>query len=60
MLATLIITVLSGAVLVHADEVNGFWKSIYVTLLTVVGSSDVEMERNGVAQAAQLVLLNLG
>jgi Trk K+ transport system NAD-binding subunit len=59
-LATLVITVLSGAVLVHADRVNGFWKSIYVTLLTVVGSSDVEMERNGVAQAAQLVLTIAG
>jgi Trk K+ transport system NAD-binding subunit len=60
-LATLVITVVSGAVLVQAeDNVNGFWKSIYVTLLTVVGSSDVELERNGVAQAAQLVLTIAG
>jgi Trk K+ transport system NAD-binding subunit len=59
-LTTLVVTVLSGAVLVHADKVNGFWKSIYVTLLTVVGSSDVEMERSGVAQAAQLVLTIAG
>jgi Trk K+ transport system NAD-binding subunit len=60
-LATLVITAVSGAVLVHAeDDVNGFWKSIYVTLLTVVGSSDVEMERNAVAQAAQLVLTIAG
>ncbi|GAA3931350.1 potassium channel family protein [Actinoplanes auranticolor] len=60
-LATLVITAVSGAVLVQAeDNVNGFWKSIYVTLLTVVGSSDVELERNGVAQAAQLVLTIAG
>ncbi|WP_433722726.1 potassium channel family protein [Actinoplanes sp. CA-051413] len=60
-LATLVITAVSGAVLVHAeDDVKGFWKSIYVTLLTVVGSSDVEMQRNGVAQAAQLVLTIAG
>ena len=60
-LATLVITAVSGAVLVQAeDDVNGFWKSIYVTLLTVVGSSDVELERNGVAQAAQLVLTIAG
>ncbi|GAA3338955.1 NAD-binding protein [Amorphoplanes nipponensis] len=59
-LATLIVTVVSGAVLVHADPVNGFWKSIYVTLLTAVGSSDVEINRNGVAQAAQLVLTIAG
>ncbi|AGZ46465.1 potassium channel family protein [Actinoplanes friuliensis] len=59
-LATLVITVLAGAVLVHADPVEGFWKSLYVTLLTAVGSSDVEMERDGVAQAAQLVLTIAG
>ncbi|MET8147497.1 potassium channel family protein [Actinoplanes sp. NPDC049668] len=59
-LVTLIITVVSGAVLVHADPVDGFWQSIYVTLLTVVGSSDVEVQRNSVAQAAQLVLTIAG
>nr|BFE67420.1 hypothetical protein GCM10020092_007210 [Actinoplanes digitatis] len=59
-LVTLIITVVSGAVLVHADPVDGFWQSIYVTLLTVVGSSDVEVQRNEVAQAAQLVLTIAG
>ena len=59
-LATLVITVVSGAILVHADPVEGFWASIYVTLLTVVGSSDVEVERNGIAQAAQLVLTIAG
>jgi Trk K+ transport system NAD-binding subunit len=59
-LITVVVTVLAGAVLVHADKVNGFWRSIYVTLLTVVGSSDVEVNRNGVAQAAQLVLTIAG
>jgi len=55
-LATLLVTALAGAVLVHADSIDGVWKSIYVTLLTAVGSSDVEPTRSGVAQAAQLVL----
>ncbi|MEU7903216.1 NAD-binding protein [Actinoplanes sp. NPDC049118] len=59
-LVTLVVTVVSGAVLVHADPVSGFWRSIYVTLLTAVGSSDVEIERNSVAQAAQLVLTIAG
>jgi len=60
-LATLVITVLSGAVLAHADNrVHGFWRSIYLTLLTVVGSSDVELNRSAVAQAAQLVLTIAG
>jgi Trk K+ transport system NAD-binding subunit len=59
-LITLVITVVSGAVLAHAAQVDGFWTSIYVTLLTVVGSSDVEMQRSGVAQAAQLVLTIAG
>jgi Trk K+ transport system NAD-binding subunit len=58
---TLIVTVLSGAVLAHADTtVTGFWRSVYVTLLTAVGSSDVEVERSGLAQAAQLVLTIAG
>jgi Trk K+ transport system NAD-binding subunit len=60
-LVTLIVTAVSGAVLVHTDNtVNGFWRSIYVTLRTVVGSSDVELNRSGVAQAAQLVLTIAG
>jgi len=60
-LATLVITAVSGAVLVHADkEVHGFWRSTYLTLLTVVGSSDVELKRSAVAQAAQLVLTIAG
>jgi Trk K+ transport system NAD-binding subunit len=59
-MATLAVTVVSGAILVHADRINGFWRSIYVTLLTVVGSSDVEIHRSGVAQAAQLVLTIAG
>jgi Trk K+ transport system NAD-binding subunit len=49
--------VISGTVLAHTDtQVVGFWKSIYVTLLTAVGSSDVELGRNPVAQFAQLLL----
>jgi Trk K+ transport system NAD-binding subunit len=59
-LVTLVVTALSGAVLVSADRVNGFWKSVYLTLLTAVGSSDVEMGRSAVAQAAQLVLTIAG
>jgi Trk K+ transport system NAD-binding subunit len=59
-LATVIVTVVAGAVLVHAEPAGGFWRSIYVTLLTAVGSSDVELKRNGVAQAAQLVLTIAG
>jgi Trk K+ transport system NAD-binding subunit len=55
-LITLVITVLSGAVLAHFDNVPGFWKSIYVTLLTVFGTSDLKVDRNAVAQAAQLLL----
>ena len=59
-LITLVVTALAGAVLVHFDHVNGFWTSIYITLLTAVGSSDVEVDRNGIAQAAQLVLTIAG
>jgi Trk K+ transport system NAD-binding subunit len=59
-LVTLAVTALSGAVLARFDHVQGFWKSIYVTLLTVVGSSDVEVGRPPVAQAAQLVLMIAG
>ena len=59
-LITLVITVLSGTVLSHYDKVPGFWKSLYVTLLTAVGSSDVEVDRNSIAQAAQLLLTLAG
>jgi Trk K+ transport system NAD-binding subunit len=55
-LVTLAITVMAGAVLANADEVHGFWRSLYVTLLTTVGSSDVELHRPGLAQFAQLIL----
>jgi Trk K+ transport system NAD-binding subunit len=56
-MVTLAVTVISGTVLAHTDtQVVGFWKSIYVTLLTAVGSSDVELGRNPVAQFAQLLL----
>ena len=54
MLVTLVIMVVSGAVLAKALEVHGFWKSIYLTLLTVVGSSNVELTLTPVAQVAQL------
>ncbi|MBG0566787.1 NAD-binding protein [Actinoplanes aureus] len=60
-LITLAITVLAGGVLSRFDEPHyDFWKSIYVTLLTAVGSSDVEVERPAVAQIAQLVLTLAG
>lgn len=55
-LITLGVTAIAGTVLAQADGVHGFWKSIYITLLTAVGSSDVEENRSAVAQAAQLVL----
>ncbi len=57
-LVTLVLLVASGAVLAHnLPNVAGFWKSFYVTLLTAVGSSDVELSAfPPVAQAAQLVL----
>jgi Trk K+ transport system NAD-binding subunit len=40
--------------------VAGYWKSIYVTLLTAVGSSDVVVDRRPLAQVAQLVLTITG
>ncbi len=55
-LVTLVVTVVSGTVLAQATNVDGFWESIYITLLTAVGSSDVEPDRNPVAQASQLLL----
>ena len=54
-LVTLIIVVVSGAVLANAVHAEGFWNSIYITLLTVVGSSNVELT-DPLAQFAQLVL----
>ena len=60
-LITLVVCLLAGAVLGHADKaVNGFWASIYVTLMTAVGASDVDNDRSHVAQAAQLVLTIAG
>ncbi|WP_082772623.1 TrkA family potassium uptake protein [Actinoplanes sp. TFC3] len=59
-LVTLAVTAVSGTVLALSLGYHGFWKSLYVTLLTVVGSSDVEENRNAVAQAAQLVLTIAG
>ncbi|MBB4737741.1 Trk K+ transport system NAD-binding subunit [Actinoplanes octamycinicus] len=60
-LITLVITVLAGAVLNAWDDTrHDLWESIYVTLMTAVGASDVEDQRNAVAQAAQLVLTVAG
>jgi Trk K+ transport system NAD-binding subunit len=60
-LVTLVITVASGAVLASTVKgVHGFWNSVYITLLTAVGSSDVELGRNPVAQFAQLLLTLAG
>ncbi|MDI6103862.1 NAD-binding protein [Actinoplanes sp. NEAU-A12] len=58
---TLATTLIAGLVLTTYDgEGKGLWKSVYMTLLTAVGSSDVEIDRNPVAQAAQLVLTIAG
>jgi Trk K+ transport system NAD-binding subunit len=59
-LVTLVITVMAGAVLANADQVHGLWKSIYVTLLTAVGSSNVEPNKQPLAQVAQLMLTLAG
>ena len=59
-LITLVITVMAGAVLANADQVDGLWKSIYVTLLTAVGSSNVEPNKQPLAQVAQLLLTLAG
>ncbi|GAA2902751.1 potassium transporter TrkA [Actinoplanes cyaneus] len=60
-LITLVTTVLAGAVLNAWDDTrHNLWQSIYVTLMTAVGASDVEEKRNAVAQAAQLVLTVAG
>jgi len=54
------ITVLAGALLTEYTGVDGVWESIYLTLLTVVGSSDVEPDRRPLAQFAQVVLTVAG
>lgn len=54
--STLTVTVLAGSLLAHLTGVRGVWRSVYVTLLTAIGSSDVEPNGSPVAQAAQLVL----
>ncbi|MEV6297884.1 NAD-binding protein [Actinoplanes sp. NPDC051861] len=60
-LITLATTAVAGILLARFDEPqHGFWESIYMTLLTAVGSSDVEVDREPVAQAAQLVLTIAG
>ncbi|WP_306203920.1 potassium channel family protein [Actinoplanes sp. RD1] len=55
-LVTLGILAVSGTVLAQNDHIHGFWKSLYVTLATAIGSADVEEDRGAIAQAAQLVL----
>ncbi|BEL11053.1 NAD-binding protein [Actinoplanes sichuanensis] len=60
-LITLATTLVAGLVLAEFDgSPHGLWESIYMTLLTAVGSSDVEIGREPVAQAAQLVLTIAG
>ncbi len=59
-LVALVITVAAGAILAARTGVHGVWESVYLTLLTVVGSSDVEPTRSPVAQAAQVVLTVAG
>jgi Trk K+ transport system NAD-binding subunit len=59
-LATVAITALAGGFLAHETGVHGFWRSFYVTLLTAVGSSDLEPGNAPIAQAAQLVLAIAG
>ena len=55
-MVTLAVSIVAGTVLALSDHVHGFWRSFYVTVLTVVGSSDVDPSRPGIAQAAQIVL----
>jgi Trk K+ transport system NAD-binding subunit len=59
-LVTAAISAFAGGVLSSFTGVHGFWRSIYVTLLTVVGSSDVDPGQKPIAQAAQLVLTIAG
>ncbi len=59
-LVTLALTVVSGVLLTNYADVHGWWQSIYTTVLTVVGSSDVEPDRPPLAQAAQVILTLTG
>ncbi len=59
-LVALALTAVSGALLTHFIGAEGPWQSIYITLLTMVGSSDVEPQNTPAAQAAQLVLTIAG
>jgi Trk K+ transport system NAD-binding subunit len=59
-LVTLGVMMVAGALLARYTHEHGFWRSIYITVLTVVGSSDVEPKNAPVAQAAQLVLTVAG
>jgi Trk K+ transport system NAD-binding subunit len=57
-LVTLIVTVVSGTLLAHASGgvTHGFWGALYVTLLTAIGSANLEPAKSVVYQAAQLLL----
>ena len=59
-LSTLAVTVLAGSVLTSYTGVHGLWRSVYITLLTAFGSSDVDPSRPPVAQAAQVILAIAG
>lgn len=59
-MSALAITLLSGALLTTSLGVHGLWRSIYITVLTVVGSSNVDPGQPVIAQAAQLVLAIAG
>jgi Trk K+ transport system NAD-binding subunit len=55
-MATLAISALAGLVLARANHQDDVWETIYVTLGTVFGTSDVNTDLSKVAQVAQLVL----
>ena len=59
-LSTLAVTVLAGAFLTSYTGVHGLWRSVYITLLTAFGSSNVEPNRPPVAQVAQVILAIAG
>jgi Trk K+ transport system NAD-binding subunit len=60
-LITIATTLVAGAVLNGFDKTDhSLWEQIYITLLTAVGSSDVQEGQNAIAQAAQLVLTIAG
>jgi Trk K+ transport system NAD-binding subunit len=60
-LITIGTTLVAGAVLNGFDETShSLWEQIYITLLTAVGSADVQEDHNAIAQAAQLVLTIAG